>query len=35
MIKQAPGNKRATDSSERQGNKKKAKQEKREAFIAV
>jgi hypothetical protein len=35
MIKQAPTTKRAIDSTERQDNKKKAKQEKREAFIAL
>lgn len=33
MIQQASGTKRATDTSERQDNKKKAKQEKREAYI--
>jgi hypothetical protein len=34
MIKQAPATKRAIDTNERQDNKKKAKQEKREAFVA-
>jgi hypothetical protein len=34
MIKQAPATKRVIDTTERQDNKKKAKQEKRDAFIA-
>jgi hypothetical protein len=33
-IKQAPATKRANNTTERQDNKKKAKQEKREAFVA-
>jgi hypothetical protein len=33
-IEQAPATKRAIDTTERQDNKKKAKQEKREAFVA-